>query len=103
MSDLPLVKTDAAPAAKPWCLYLLRCRNGSFYAGITNDLQARFAAHLAGKGARYTRANPPTGIVASCPFPDRASASRAEWHLKQLPRQAKKSYVEDCRARAMAC
>ena len=42
-----------------WFLYLLECNNGAYYAGITNDLQARFETHLAGKGARYTRANPP--------------------------------------------
>ncbi len=77
----------------PWYLYLLECRNGSYYAGISNDVQARFAAHLAGKGARYTRANPPLRVLASRAFPDRASASRAEWQLKQLPRAHKLAFL----------
>ncbi len=72
-----------------WFLYLLECNNGAYYAGITNDLQARFETHLAGKGARYTRANPPVKVVASKPYPDRSSASIAEAQLKNLPRHKK--------------
>ncbi|MCD7097876.1 GIY-YIG nuclease family protein [Stenotrophomonas sp. MMGLT7] len=76
-----------------WCLYLLECRNGSYYAGITNDLEARWRAHASGKGARYTRANPPLRLLGSRPYPDRASASRAEWQLKRLPRAAKLAFL----------
>ena len=79
----------------PWHVYLLRCRNGSYYAGITNDLQARYAAHLAGRGARYTRANPPIELLGSRSFPDRASASRAEYALKQLPRPQKLAWLSE--------
>jgi len=78
----------------PWHVYLLLCRNGSYYAGITNDLTARYAAHLAGRGARYTRAFPPVALLASRSFPDRASASRAEWALKQLPRAHKMGWFQ---------
>ena len=67
------------PEAAPWCLYLLECRNGAYYAGITNRLEARYAAHLAGTGAKYTRANPPVRVVASRAYPDRSAASRAAW------------------------
>jgi putative endonuclease len=42
-----------------WCVYLLRCGDGSLYAGITNDLQKRLQAHRSGKGARYTRGRGP--------------------------------------------
>jgi putative endonuclease len=73
----------------PWVLYLLVCKNGHYYAGITNDLEARFAAHVAGKGARYTRANPPVKIIASKSYIDRSSASIAEAQLKKLPRHKK--------------
>lgn len=82
---------------KPWFLYLLECRNGAYYAGITTDLEARFAAHAQGRGARYTRSNPPVRLLAAAPFPDRAAAARAEWEVKQLPRSRKLAYL---RARA---
>ncbi|PPU66952.1 GIY-YIG nuclease family protein [Xanthomonas pisi] len=78
---------------KPWHLYLLLCRNGSYYAGITNDLERRFQAHVRGTGARYTRANPPLKVLASHPYPDRAAASRAEWQLKQQPRTRKLAWL----------
>nr|WP_294839187.1 GIY-YIG nuclease family protein [uncultured Methylotenera sp.] len=77
-----------------WCLYLLECKGGTYYAGITNDLAARFAAHVAGKGARYTRANPPIKILASKPYPDRSAASVAEAQLKSLPRHKKLNFFE---------
>lgn len=78
-----------------WCLYLLECNNGAYYAGITNDLEARFLAHQSGKGARYTRANPPVKILASKVYPDRSNASVAEAELKRLPRDKKLKYFQE--------
>ncbi|HEY9255871.1 MAG TPA: GIY-YIG nuclease family protein [Stenotrophomonas sp.] len=79
--------------SSPWYVYLLLCRNGSYYAGITNDLQARYAAHVAGRGARYTRSFPPVELLGSRCFADRAAASRAEWELKRLPRGEKLEWL----------
>lgn len=79
-------------ADKPWFLYLLECANGSYYTGITTDVAARFLAHQQGKGARYTRANPPIRILAQAEYVDRSAASKAEWALKQLPRDEKPGF-----------
>lgn len=76
-----------------WCVYLIECRNGAWYAGITNDLDARYAAHVAGKGARYTRANPPVRLLGARPFADRSAASRAEYEVKRLPRAKKLAWL----------
>ena len=76
-----------------WHLYLLRCRDGSLYAGITTDVERRFHQHVAGKGAKYTRARPPECVVGSRAFPDRGSALRAEWTIKQLPRDRKLAWL----------
>jgi putative endonuclease len=38
--------------AAPWFVYLLECRDGSLYTGITTDVARRYAQHVAGKGAR---------------------------------------------------
>lgn len=83
---------DAQSEPMPWLLYLLECENGAYYAGITTDLNRRFAEHVFGVGARYTRANPPMRVLAVKMFMDRASASRAEAALKKLPRARKLSY-----------
>ena len=77
-----------------WFLYLLECNNGAYYAGITNNLDARFSAHVSGKGARYTRANLPISIIASKSYPDRSAASVAEAQLKSLPRHKKLQYFD---------
>jgi putative endonuclease len=82
----------AEPA--PWYVYLLECRNGSYYAGISNDVDARFQAHLAGKGARYTRANPPLRVLAMRAYPDRSAASKAECELKRQPRDRKLAWLQ---------
>ncbi len=81
-------------ADKPWYLYLLACANGTYYAGITTDVAARFLAHQQGKGARYTRANPPLSVLAQAMYPDRSTASKAEWALKQLPRDRKLEFFK---------
>ncbi|MGH8050187.1 MAG: GIY-YIG nuclease family protein [Arenimonas sp.] len=67
-----------------WCVYLLECRDGSLYTGITNALSRRFAAHLQGKGARYTRSHPPERLVGSLPYANRSEASIAEYQIKKL-------------------
>ena len=67
-----------------WFVYLLECRGGSVYTGIATDVAARYAAHAAGRGARYTRANPPLRLVAAFACSDRGSATRAEAALKRL-------------------
>ena len=76
-----------------WCLYLIECANGAWYAGITNDLTRRYAAHAAGRGARFTRANPPARLLGARAYADRAAASRAEWQIKQLPRARKLAFL----------
>ncbi len=80
--------------AKSWCLYLLECGDGSWYAGITNDLERRLRAHHAGKGAKYTRGRGPLRLLAMCDYADRAAASRAEWQLKQLPKARKLAFFD---------
>jgi putative endonuclease len=78
-----------------WFLYLLECNNGTYYAGITNNVEARFATHVSGKGARYTRANPPVKILATKIYADRSVASIAEAQLKNLPRSKKLDFFNE--------
>lgn len=81
---------DAAPA-RGWFVYLLECRGGHVYTGIAVDVERRYAQHLAGTGARYTRAHPPLRLLARFAYPDRASASRAESAIKRLSPERKRA------------
>ena len=80
--------------AKNWWLYLLDCKNGRLYTGIAVDVRARFALHLRGKGAKFTRANPPLAILAAQSFANRSEASKAEYVLKQLSRAQKLEWAK---------
>jgi len=73
--------------------YLARCADGSLYAGTCVDLQAREAAHNAGKGAKYTRARLPVQFVYNEPFPTRADACRREAEVKRWPKSRKEKLV----------
>jgi putative endonuclease len=77
-----------------WFLYVLECERGRLYAGITPDVGKRFERHLAGKGATFTRLNPPLRILGAAEFPDRSSAMRAEIALKKMPRSEKLRWVQ---------
>ena len=67
-----------------WYVYLIECRGGRLYTGITPDLAARFEAHRAGKGALFTRLNPPERMLAAQPFDGPSAARRAEIQMKGL-------------------
>ncbi len=84
------------PAARPWVLYLIECAGDRLYAGITNDLAARFAAHRAGRGARFTKAFAPVRIVAASELPSRSDALKAEHALKRRPRADKLRWLASC-------
>ena len=81
-----------------WFLYMIECRDGSLYTGITVDVAARYAAHAAGTGARYTRARPPARLLLTLPYPDRSTASKAEYAVKQFTPKQKRAYIRDCLA-----
>jgi putative endonuclease len=71
-----------------WFVYLIECGDGSIYTGIAIDVDARYAAHKNGKGARYTRSHPPRRLLAAIEYADRSAASRAEYRIKRLtPRE----------------
>jgi putative endonuclease len=79
----------AAKTAKWWWLYVLECHSGALYTGIAKDVDARFAAHVGGKGAKFTRANRPVGILAKARLRTKGKALSAEYALKQLSRTDK--------------
>lgn len=91
---MPANRSGPLPAARPWFVYLIECRDGSVYTGITTDVAARYAVHVAGKGARYTRAHPPLRLLASEMHADRSAAARAEYRIKRLSPKEKRAYAE---------
>ncbi|MBS1142152.1 MAG: nuclease family protein [Proteobacteria bacterium] len=79
--------------SKPWFLYMIECVDGSIYTGIAVDVAARYAAHCAGSGARYTRSHAPRRLLGYEVHPDRSSASKAEYRIKLLSASEKRLYA----------
>jgi putative endonuclease len=73
--------------------YLLRCADGSLYAGYTRDLKAREKRHNQGHGGRYTAARLPVSIVYSESFRTQQLAMAREYAFKQLTKADKEALV----------
>jgi len=69
---------------KTWRVYILRCRDGSLYTGITTDIEKRLAAHNSGKGAKYTRSRKPVELVYQEDCCDHSAALKRELEIKAL-------------------
>lgn len=93
---MPLASLSAIRMSS-WFVYLLECCDGSIYTGIATDVDRRYALHVAGKGARYTRARPPQRLLARFEFADRSSASKAEYAIKRLTAAQKWTICADLR------
>lgn len=68
----------------PYHVYMVKCNDGSFYTGITNDLERRLSQHN-GKtrgGARYTHSRGPVELVYIEKYPTRKEAAKREWEIK---------------------
>ena len=80
-------------AGDPWSLYILQCSDGSFYTGITNNLERRLKMHQSGKASRYTRTRGPVEMLYSEKCGDRSSALIRECEVKEWPRSKKAGLI----------
>lgn len=74
---------------KQWVVYILECKDGTFYTGITDRLQYRLAAHRAGKGAKYTKGRGPLKLRYLEACADHSSALKREIAIKRLTKKEK--------------
>ncbi|WP_434631226.1 GIY-YIG nuclease family protein [Chromobacterium sp. CV08] len=79
--------------SRPWFLYVLRCADGALYTGVSTDVARRYRQHQAGKGARYTRLNPPIAVELVIEYPGRSAALQAEHAFKRLSAAAKRDFL----------
>jgi len=76
-----------------WFLYILRCKDGSFYTGVTNNVERRLKMHSAGKASRYTRVRRPVQLIFQETCANRPIALARECAVKSLPREKKEELV----------
>jgi len=77
-----------------WFVYILLCKDCSFYTGYTDNLKRRFLEHKGGKGGHYTSSHKPIKIVYTEKFKTKSEALRREKQIKGWNRQKKISILK---------
>lgn len=75
--------------------YILRCRDGSFYTGYTNNLDKRIQTHNEGKGAKYTKGRGPVELIYYEEFSEKSMALKREWAIKHMSRKEKEALIRE--------
>lgn len=76
-----------------WCVYLVRCADGSYYTGCSTDPQQRVERHNSGKGAKYTRSRLPVTLVYAKMVGHKGAALKEEHRIKRLSHAEKHGLV----------
>lgn len=87
-------KPKPVSETKPYFVYLLECKGGSLYTGITTDVERRFWEHKTGKGGHFTRSHKIIRVVYTEAQPDRSTALKREVAIKKLSRIEKLALAE---------
>ena len=72
-----------------WNIYIIECKDGKLYTGITNDLKRRIKQHNSGNGCRFTKYRIPVKLLYTEKASGRSEALKREAQIKKLPRQKK--------------
>jgi len=69
---------------KPWFVYILECQDGSFYTGVTNNLDKRMKLQAEGKGSKYVKIKKFKKLLKSKQCKSKSEAHKSEYQIKQL-------------------
>lgn len=72
-----------------WFVYILKCRDLTYYIGISNNVKKRIEIHNSGKGAKYTRSRLPVVLLFQEKYSNKSEATKRELQLKKLSRKQK--------------
>jgi putative endonuclease len=73
--------------------YIVRCSDGTYYTGWTNNLEKRLKAHNDGIGGKYTHTRCPVELVFVEAFQTKKEAQSREFAVKRLSRQEKERLI----------
>ncbi|MFH1128977.1 MAG: GIY-YIG nuclease family protein [Candidatus Omnitrophota bacterium] len=77
-----------------WYVYILRCKDGSFYTGSSNNVNNRLQQHNSGKASKYTRSRRPVTLLYIEQFATKVEALRREIKIKDFSTVNKKKLIE---------
>ena len=79
---------------KQWVVYILECQDGSFYTGVTNDIDKRMKAHTEGKGSKYVYKNGFKKLLRTKQCKNKSEACKYEYEIKQLLKKHKLDWFD---------
>jgi predicted GIY-YIG superfamily endonuclease len=85
--------TPGTAAGAIWSLYILECGDGSFYTGVTTDVDRRLREHQAGTASRYTRTRRPVVLAYREECGSRSQSLARECAVKSMSRRRKKELI----------
>jgi putative endonuclease len=80
---------------KKWSVYILECLDGSFYTGVSNNVDARMNSHENGKGSKYVSKKGFKRLLRVRPCKGKSQACKFEYEIKQLPRREKLKWFNE--------
>lgn len=89
-----MASPSAAGTGASWFLYMVECRDGSLYTGITNDIERRLKEHNDGTASRYTRSRRPVQLRYLEPCESRSAALMRECAVRLLSPKEKRALAE---------
>ncbi len=78
-----------------WHVYIVKCKDKTFYTGVTTDLKRRVEEHNTSTlGAKYTKGRRPVKLVYSIRKKDKSEAQKEEYRIKKLSRIEKINIIK---------
>ena len=79
-----------------YCVYLIKCKDDSYYCGITLDINRRLIEHNNGTGSKYTRTRLPVYLLYSTENKyTKTEALKLEYQIKKLPKMNKLNFIKE--------
>jgi len=78
---------------KNWSIYIVECRDGKLYTGISNAVERRVAEHNKGRGCRFTKYRYPVALSYREACGTKSAARKRELEIKGFTRGKKLSLI----------
>ncbi len=76
-----------------WYVYIVECCNGTFYTGITDNIEKRIKKHNSGKGAYYTKVRAPVKLIYQEALTSKSEAFTREQQIKRWSKAKKLALI----------
>jgi len=77
-----------------WYVYIIKCKDKSFYTGITTNVNSRLQKHNSGRASKYTRARKPVELLYTEKFISRSKAQSREVEIKSFSAENKRRLIK---------